>query len=183
MKRSRSVFIKAVLPLVVFVAFVLLLMSGIGKNPRLIPSPLIGKPAPEFALPSLHQPDRVIRKQDLLGQYYLLNVWGSWCPSCRVEHPMVTEVARSGIIPVYGLNWKDEPENAKAWLQRFGDPYRDVLVDYEGRTAIDFGVYGAPESFIIDQKGIIRHKVVGEITPQVVQNELLPLVRKIEAGQ
>jgi cytochrome c biogenesis protein CcmG/thiol:disulfide interchange protein DsbE len=183
MKRSTSVFLRAILPLVIFIGFVALLMSGIGKNPRLIPSPLIGKPAPEFALPSLHDPQRIIRKQDLLGQYYLLNVWGSWCPSCRVEHPMVSEVARSGMIPVYGLNWKDDPANAKAWLQRFGDPYKDILVDQEGRTAINFGVYGAPESFVIDQKGIIRHKVVGEITPQVVQNELLPLIRKMEAGQ
>ncbi len=183
MKRINPVVIKSLLPLFIFVAFIVLLISGIGKDPSRIPSPLINKPAPEFALPTLYEPDRIVRKQDLLGKYYLLNVWGSWCPSCRVEHPVIMELARSGTIPVYGLNWKDEPENAKAWLLRFGDAYTDILVDYDGRTAIDFGVYGAPESFVIDQKGIIRHKVVGEMTPQIVQNELLPLIKKMETGQ
>lgn len=183
MKRSHITFLKAALPLLLFIGFIFLLMSGLGKDPRKIPSPLINKPAPDFTLPTLYNPEKNISKDDLLGQYYLLNVWGSWCPSCRVEHPVIEEIARSGVIPVYGLNWKDEPENAKAWLHQFGNPYTEILVDYEGRTAINFGVYGAPETFVIDQKGIIRHKVVGEITPQIVQNELLPLIRKMEAGQ
>lgn len=171
--------IKALIPLLIFIALVVLLFNGLGKNPRLIPSALIDKPVPEFSVPSL-MTGKTITHQTLKGQMYLLNVWGSWCPNCRLEHPMVTEFARQNIIPVYGLNYKDEDSDARLWLQRFGNPYTDILVDKKGLVGIDFGVYGAPETFLIDKNGIIRHKIVGELNPQNIQNEILPLIQKYQ---
>ena len=169
--------VKALIPLVIFLSLVFLLYNGLGKDTRLLPSALIDKPVPQFSLPSLLN-DEIIDNNSLKGQMYLLNVWGSWCPNCRIEHPMVTEFARQNIIPVYGLNYKDEDANAKAWLNQFGNPYTDILVDLDGRVGIDFGVYGAPETFLIDGNGIIRHKIVGELNPQNIQNELLPMIEK-----
>ncbi len=169
--------VKALVPLVIFLSLVILLYNGLGKDTRLLPSALIDKPVPKFSLPSLLN-DKIIDNNSLKGQMYLLNVWGSWCPNCRIEHPMVTEFARQNIIPVYGLNYKDEDADAKAWLNQFGNPYTDILVDLDGRVGIDFGVYGAPETFLIDGNGIIRHKIVGELNPQNIQNELLPMIDK-----
>ena len=169
--------IKALIPLVIFLSLVFILFNGLGKNTRLLPSALIGKPIPEFSVPSL-MTGKKIDNNSLKGTMYLLNVWASWCPNCRVEHPMVTELARQNIIPVYGLNYKDEDANAKAWLNQFGNPYTDILVDIDGLVGIDFGVYGAPETFLIDQQGIIRHKIVGELNPYNIQNEILPLIKK-----
>ncbi len=169
--------LKALIPLLIFLSLIILLYNGLGKDTRLLPSALIDKPVPQFALPSL-MTGKIITNQTLKGQMYLLNVWASWCPNCRLEHPMVTEFARQNIIPVYGLNYKDENADAKAWLQQFGNPYFDILVDAKGLVGIDFGVYGAPETFLIDGNGIIRHKIVGELTPQNIQNELLPIIEK-----
>ena len=169
--------IKALIPLIIFLSLVYLLYNGLGKDTRLLPSALIDKPVPQFSLPSLLT-DKTIDNSSLKGQMYLLNVWASWCPNCRVEHPMVTEFARQQIIPVYGLNYKDEEATAKAWLKQFGNPYTDILVDTGGLVGIDFGVYGAPESFLVDGNGIIRHKIVGELNPQNIQNELLPMIEK-----
>ena len=169
--------LKALIPLIIFLLLVFLLYNGLGKDPRLLPSALINKPTPQFSLPTLLT-GKIISKQSLKGQMYLLNVWASWCPNCRQEHPMVTEFARQNIIPVYGLNYKDEAQDAKAWLNQFGNPYTDILVDAKGLVGIDFGVYGAPESFLVDGDGIIRHKIVGELTPQNIQNELLPMIEK-----
>jgi cytochrome c biogenesis protein CcmG/thiol:disulfide interchange protein DsbE len=169
--------LKALIPLVVFLSLVFLLYNGLGKNTRLIPSALINKPVPQFSLKSL-MTGKTINNETLKGQMYLLNVWASWCPNCRVEHPMVTEFARQNIIPVYGLNYKDEKANANAWLQQFGNPYTDILVDADGLVGIDFGVYGAPETFLIDANGIIRHKIVGELNPQNIQAEILPMIQK-----
>ena len=152
-------------PLAVFLALGGLLWSGIGKDTQLIPSPLIDKPAPEFSLPTLQNGDRQISKQALLGKPYLLNVWGSWCPACRVEHSFITEIARSGLTEVYGLNWKDSRSEALRWLQTFGDPYAANAFDESGRTGIDFGVYGAPETFLIDAGGRILEKHVGPLDP------------------
>lgn len=175
---NKTVF-KALIPLLIFIALIALLYNGLGKNPRLLPSALIDKPVPKFSVPSL-MTGKTISNETLNGHMYLLNVWGSWCPNCRLEHPMVTEFARQNIIPVYGLNYKDEDSDAKLWLKQFGNPYTDILVDKEGHVGIDFGVYGAPESFLIDKNGIIRHKIVGELTPGNIQSELLPLIQKYQ---
>ncbi|VAW36061.1 Cytochrome c-type biogenesis protein CcmG/DsbE, thiol:disulfide oxidoreductase [hydrothermal vent metagenome] len=174
---NKKTLFKALIPLIIFLSLAALLFSGIGKDTRLLPSVLINKPVPQFSLPSLIT-GKIINNESLKGQMYLLNVWGSWCPGCRIEHPMVTEFARQNIIPVYGLNYKDKENDAKRWLQQFGNPYKDILVDADGLVGIDFGVYGAPETFLIDADGIIRHKIVGELTPQKIQQELLPLIRK-----
>ncbi|MBN8262821.1 MAG: DsbE family thiol:disulfide interchange protein [Xanthomonadales bacterium] len=175
------------LPLAMFFALAALLAAGVwmSRNPDrdVLPSPLIGKPAPDFALPVLHEPARTVRLQALRGQPFLLNVWGSWCVECRVEHPVLTRFAETKRVRVVGYNWKDEPADALRWLAQFGNPYWIVLSDIEGRAAIDWGIYGAPETFLVDGKGIIRWKHVGPLTDEVVAGELLPLVAKIEAGQ
>jgi cytochrome c biogenesis protein CcmG/thiol:disulfide interchange protein DsbE len=159
--------LRLALPLVVFLALGGLLWNGIGKDTRLIPSPLIDKPAPEFSLPDVKDGNRQISKEGLLGQAYLLNVWGSWCPACRIEHSFVTQIARSGLIPVYGLNWKDTRSEALRWLDAFGDPYVGSAFDESGRTGIDFGVYGAPETFLIDAEGKILEKHIGPLDPEI----------------
>ena len=168
------------LPLALFGALTVLLFAGIRLNqvrdPDVIPSPLIGRPVPAFELPTLHEPARLVTDGELRGTPYLLNVWGSWCPECRVEHPVVDALARSGRLRVIGYNYKDAPQDAMRWLQQFGDPYDLILVDEDGRTAIDFGISGAPESFLVDAQGVVRHKVVGALTPQIVERELLPLL-------
>ena len=170
---------KRVFPLLVFIALGALLFAGVRlsgtRNPSEIPSPLIGKAVPDFALPLLHEPDRVVTRADLLGKPYVLNVWGSWCPSCRVEHPLVEALARSGRIRVIGFNYKDDRDDALRWLDQFGNPYEFSLVDREGRKAIDFGVTAAPETFVVDAQGIVRYKQTGPITPDVIENKILPL--------
>ena len=173
------------LPLLVFVALAMLLAAGVWMSRKpdrdVLPSPLIGKPAPAFALPVLHEPTRTVTLADLKGQPFLLNVWGSWCVECRVEHPVLTKFAESKRLRVIGYNWKDEPADALRWLEQFGNPFWLVLADVEGRTALDWGVYGAPESFLVDGKGIVRWKHVGPLTDALIAKELLPLVAKIEA--
>jgi cytochrome c biogenesis protein CcmG/thiol:disulfide interchange protein DsbE len=171
------------LPLVLAGALGLLLMWGLGNDPKYIPSPLIGKPAPVFDLPELNQPDARVSSGTLAGRAYLLNVWASWCAMCQVEHPVVEAFARKGTVPVIGLNWKDEPADAKRWLAQFGNPYTEIAVDQSGRTGIDFGVYGAPETFVIDDKGIVRYKHVGPLTPEVVAGEIEPLLASIAGGK
>ena len=176
--------IKRLLPLLAFAALALLLGVGVmmnsGKDTSAIPSPLVGKPAPDFALPVLDEPDRIITRDDLLGEPYLLNVWGSWCPACRDEHPVITELAESGRIRVIGYDYKDEAADARRWLQQFGNPYALVITDVEGRAALDWGIYGAPESFLVDAQGMIRWKFVGPLTPEVVQTQLLPALESLQ---
>lgn len=166
----------------VFVALVLLLAVGLRLNPREVPSPLIGRPAPAFELPLLMQPDRKFNEKTMLGRVWILNVWASWCPPCLVEHPVVTQVSRSGMAPVVGLNYKDKREDALPWLKRNGDPFQLVAFDENGRIGIDYGVYGVPETYIIDRQGVIRYKHIGPITPDVVKQDMEPLVRKLNAG-
>ena len=166
----------------VFVALVLLLAVGLRLNPREVPSPLIGKPAPAFELPLLMEPDKKFSEKTMLGRVWILNVWASWCPPCLVEHPVVTQVSRSGMAPVIGLNYKDKPEDALPWLKRNGDPYELIVFDGNGRIGIDYGVYGVPETYIIDRQGVIRYKHIGPLTADVVQKEMDPLVRKLNAG-
>ena len=167
-------------PLALFGATAAFLGVGLRLDPRELPSPLIGKTAPAFALPLLHQPDKVCSQSELLGTVWVLNVWASWCVSCREEHAALTALARSSAAPVVGLNYKDEREQALAWLGRFGDPYALSLQDREGRLGMDYGVYGVPETFVIDRKGVVRYKRVGILTTESVRERLLPLVKELQ---
>ena len=166
-----------------FLALLGLLLYGVRQSDRAdresLPSPLIGRAAPQFSLPLLHEPTREVASAELLGQPYLLNVWGSWCPACREEHPVLSRYAATGELRVVGYNWKDEREDALRWLQQFGDPYSMILVDYEGRAAIDWGIYGAPETFLVDAAGVVRWKHVGPLTDDIIERELSPLVASL----
>lgn len=174
---------RGIAPLIMFLLLVLALAIGLTRDPSEVSSPLIGKPAPEFSLPRLHQPDKSIALNDLKGEVSLINVWASWCGSCRVEHPFLIEIAKSGVIPIYGLNYKDEPEDAINWLSKLGDPYKAVAVDYKGRVGIDFGVYGAPESYLLDQNGVIIYKKIGPVTPDDWRKNILPLINKLRTNR
>ena len=165
-----------------FALLVALLAAGLGLNPREVPSPLIGKPAPHFELPLLAAPDKTFSEKDLLGKVWILNVWASWCPPCLVEHPVVTALAKSQIAPVIGLNYKDAREDALPWLARNGDPFQFSVFDAAGRIGIDYGVYGAPETYVIDRKGVIRYKHIGPLTPEIAQKKIAPLVKELNAG-
>jgi len=173
------------LPLAVFAALVVLLAAGVWltrqPNREALPSPLIGKPAPAFSLPVLHEPGRLLSSAELRGAPYVLNVWGSWCPGCRDEHPVLTRFAETRRVRVLGYNWKDEHADALRWLEQFGNPYWMVVVDYEGRTAIDWGIYGAPETFLVDGDGVVRWKHVGPLTDDDIRDALLPKLVEIEA--
>jgi cytochrome c biogenesis protein CcmG/thiol:disulfide interchange protein DsbE len=166
------------IPIGLFGALVWFFNAGLDLDPRKIPSPLIGKPAPEFTLPVLGEPARQVSMSDYRGQVVLVNVWGSWCVACRAEHQTLLAIARSGEVPILGLDWKDETADAQAWLRNLGNPYDITLVDMDGRVAIDFGVYGAPESFLIDKQGTIIHKITGPIDWQMWNEEILPIVRQ-----
>lgn len=170
--------LQRLLPLLAFIALAVLLYAGVRlsgtRDPNALPSPLIDRPAPEFSLPTLHAPEKIVSRADLLGAPYLLNVWGSWCPACRVEHPLIERIAREGKIRVIGFNYKDEPDDAKRWLRQFGDPYSEILVDLDGRSGIQWGVYGAPETFLVDAEGVIRFKHVGPMTPDIYARDILP---------
>jgi cytochrome c biogenesis protein CcmG, thiol:disulfide interchange protein DsbE len=162
------------LPLVLFVAVVGYLAIGLTKDPRVVPSPLIGKPIPPFSLPQLRDPEARLSSTDFNAGMVLLNVWATWCVSCRHEHETLLEVAKQ--IPIYGLNYKDDREAAIRWLDQLGDPYVATAFDQEGRVGIDFGVYGAPETYLIDGSGVIVYKLIGPMTPDIWNEELLPLV-------
>jgi len=169
------------LPLAIFLVILGFLFVGLFRDPREVPSPLIGKPAPAFSLAQLHQPERTLATADMRGQVWLLNVWASWCVSCRVEHPLLVEMSKQHVVPIVGLNYKDKRDDAKAWLARFGNPYDASLFDDEGRVGIDFGVYGVPETFVIDQNGVIRLKHIGPITADVLATKIEPLLKKLDA--
>lgn len=169
---------KFLIPIALFVALGVLLAVGLRLDPKKIPSPLIGKPLPAFSLPTLDNPARIVSNTDLKGPV-LINVWASWCTACRDEHPLLVELARTGVVPVIGLNYKDKPEDANAILARDGNPYGMVLVDTSGRTGIDWGVYGVPETFLVDRDGVIRYKHIGPITPDALDRTILPLVRAL----
>ncbi len=166
-------------PLAIFIVLVVFLAAGLKLDPREVPSPLVGKPAPAFAAPLLAAPERRLGKDDLLGQVWLLNVWASWCGACRDEHPLLVAYARSGGVPLYGLNYKDKREDGLGWLKQFGDPYTASLFDPDGRIGIDFGVYGVPETFVIDGKGVVRLKHIGPITPQVLRDKIEPILKQL----
>jgi cytochrome c biogenesis protein CcmG/thiol:disulfide interchange protein DsbE len=167
-------------PLGGFALLSALLAAGLRLKPREVPSPLIGQPAPDFDLPHLHDAAQRVSPAQMRGQVWLLNVWASWCAPCRTEHPLLVAVARDAGVPLLGLSYKDDPRSAQEWLRALGDPYRAVAVDREGRAAIDYGVYGVPETFVIDRAGLVRHKHVGPLTPQAWAGELQPLIRRLQ---
>lgn len=172
-------YLKFLIPMGIFLVLVLFLGAGLKLDPKEVPSPLIGKPAPAFALARLDDPAQTIRRDDLLGQVWMLNVWASWCVACREEHPLLVEFAKSKMLPIYGLNYKDKPLAGQKWLSDFGNPYTASLSDLDGRVGIDFGVYGVPETFIIDRQGVVRFKQIGPVTPEVIRTKIEPLVRQL----
>jgi len=166
-------------PLGIFIVLALFLAVGLRLDPREVPSPLIDKPAPAFSAPLLSKPEVTMGKQDLAGKVWLLNVWASWCVACRDEHPVLVEFAKRGVVPVYGLNYKDQRPAAFSWLRQGGNPYVDSFFDADGRIGIDYGVYGVPETFVIDRQGTIRYKHIGALTPEVLRDRIEPLIRKL----
>jgi cytochrome c biogenesis protein CcmG/thiol:disulfide interchange protein DsbE len=171
--------LRYLIPLAVFLTLVGFLAVGLKLDPKEVPSPLIGKPAPDFALTRLDQPALTIRREDLLGKVWMLNVWASWCTACREEHPVLLDFARRRLVPVYGLNYKDQRGAGLRWLGNYGDPYETSLYDPDGRVGIDWGVYGVPETFVIDRQGVVRYKHIGPLTPEVIRERIEPLLRQL----
>jgi cytochrome c biogenesis protein CcmG/thiol:disulfide interchange protein DsbE len=171
---------KLLIPLGVFIVLFGFLLVGLWRDPREVPSPLIGKPAPAFTLAQLHEPAKTLGPTDLKGQVWLLNVWASWCVSCREEHPLLVELSKSKVVPIVGLNYKDESVAGKRWLSQFGDPYNVSVVDRDGRVGIDWGVYGVPETFVVDKQGIIRFNQIGPVTVESLEQKIIPLVRELQ---
>ena len=167
------------IPLVLFILLVGFLAVGLRHDPHEVPSPLIDKPAPAFQLAQLRDPTQTFSAADMHGKVWLLNVWASWCVTCRDEHPLLLQYARSGALPIYGLNYKDKREDALSWLGELGDPYVLSVSDTDGRVGIDYGVYGAPETYLIDRNGVIRFKQIGPVTPDIWQDKILPLAQKL----
>ena len=165
-----------------FLILLIFLGYGLTLNPREVPSPLIGKPAPAFRLPTVADPAKSMGTDDFAGKVTLLNVWASWCVSCRQEHPLLVELARKGSVQVYGLNYKDTRQDARRWLASFGDPYVAGAFDEDGRVGIEWGVYGVPETFVIDRKGVIRHKLTGPVTPENWAKTLQPLIQRLQTA-
>ena len=168
-----------VLPLGIFGLLVVLLGFGLTNDPKKVPSPLIGKPAPAFDLPLLHNQQVNFSPDDFKGKVWILNVWASWCVSCRAEHKVITKLANMNLVDVVGLNYKDEPQDGTRWLQQFGDPYAHSVLDYEGRAGIDWGVYGVPETFLIGKDGLIKYKHIGPVTDKALMDEVLPAINAL----
>jgi len=171
--------LRYLIPLALFVVLVVFLAIGLTRDPQELPSALINKPAPEFRLPTVKDPTKSFSAADMRGKVWMLNVWASWCIACREEHPLLFEYAKSGAVPIYGLNYKDKREDALGWLDEFGDPYLLSVTDLDGRVGMDYGVYGAPESYIVDKSGTIRLKYVGPVTREVWSKKILPLVQEL----
>ena len=172
---------KFLLPLTIFGIMLGFLAVGLTLNPREIPSPLVGKAAPVFSLPQLHEQDKMFSPDDMKGQVWLLNFWASWCSGCRTEHPVLMDLANSGLVPIYGVDYKDQRGEALAWLDEWGNPYPIVAVDAAGRVGIDYGVYGVPETYVIDKQGLIRYKQIGPLDDETVEKKILPLVKELQA--
>jgi len=154
---------------------------GLGLNPREVPSPLVGRAAPAFTLPQLHEPAKQFSPQDMKGKVWLFNVWASWCTACEHEHPVFMELSRQNLVPIYGMDYKDKREDGEAWLRKNGNPYTLVVSDAEGRVGIDYGVYGVPETYVIDKQGVIQHKQIGAVTPEILSEKIIPLVKELQA--
>jgi cytochrome c biogenesis protein CcmG/thiol:disulfide interchange protein DsbE len=167
------------IPFAIFVVLLIFLAIGLGHNPHEVPSPLINKPAPAFQLPQLQDPAKTFSATEMRGKVWLLNVWATWCLPCREEHPLLVELARSGAVPIYGMDYKDKRDDALSLLKEMGDPYVLCASDNDGRVSIDYGVYGVPETYLIDREGVIRFKQVGPLTRDAVQDKILPLVKEL----
>lgn len=176
--RTRLLFL---LPIVAFGGLAAAFLIGLqpGRDPHLIPSPLINKPAPEFTLPSLFDGEAAFSRSDLVGQVHVVNLFASWCVPCRAEHPVLQQLAASGGVPIVGINYKDRKEDAEGWLAELGNPFSRILADTDGKVAIDWGVYGVPETFIVDSQGQIRLKITGPLTEQSLKHDVLPMIRKL----
>ena len=168
-----------VIPLILFALMVGLLGYGLNLDPKKVPSPLIDKSAPTFSLAMLDDPSRQLSTADMLGQVWVLNVWASWCVSCRAEHAVISELARKDLVTVVGLNYKDEPDDAERWLQQFGNPYATSVIDRDGRVGLDWGVYGVPETFVIGADGLIKYKHIGPVTMESLNNKIMPVLREL----
>jgi cytochrome c biogenesis protein CcmG, thiol:disulfide interchange protein DsbE len=173
--------LKYIIPLVLFIVLAVFLALGLKGKPGEIPSPLLNKPAPAFSAPKLKAPNEKLSPADLKGKVWLFNVWASWCVSCRAEHPVMNQLAQQQVAIIIGLNYKDDPEAAKKWLETLGNPYNDSVMDSDGRIGIDWGVYGVPETFVMDKQGIVRYKHTGSVTEEDVQQIFLPLIAKLQA--
>lgn len=171
---------KAMIPLGIFSVLVVFLAIGLTRDPHEVPSPLINKAAPAFTAPRLQAADQSFSAKDMLGQVWLLNTWASWCVACRQEHPVLMEFAKTKTLPIVGLDYKDKESDGLKWLARFGNPYDITITDKDGRIGIDFGVYGVPESFLIDKAGIIRYKQIGPVTEEALRDTIVPLVRELQ---
>ncbi|HUJ01479.1 MAG TPA: DsbE family thiol:disulfide interchange protein [Usitatibacter sp.] len=171
--------VKFGIPLLVFAVLVGFFAVGLTRDPSEVPSPFIGKPAPQFQLTRLDAPDHTFSPQDMRGKVWLLNVWASWCVSCRVEHPLLVQMSKEQQVPIVGLDYKDERADGMKWLSTHGDPYLASAFDSEGKVGIDYGVYGVPETFLIDKQGVIRYKQIGPITPEALEKKIMPLVKKL----
>ncbi len=170
---------KFLIPLAVFFVLVGFLAVGLNRDPREVPSPLVGKPAPPFRVPQLTEPDKTFSPEDMKGKVWLLNVWASWCVACREEHPLLVQLSQSQVAPLVGLDYKDKREDGLGMLNRAGNPYGVVAFDGDGRVGIDYGVYGVPETYVIDKAGTIRYKQIGPITPEALQKKILPLIAEL----
>ncbi|MET0498122.1 MAG: DsbE family thiol:disulfide interchange protein [Steroidobacteraceae bacterium] len=169
------------IPIGLFAALVTFFYVGIDRDKQTLPSPLIGKPAPQFQLPSVDDPTKLVSNSDFAGKPYLLNVWATWCVECRHEHKTLLEIARRGEVPIVGLDWRDDRAQAQQWLQQLGNPYTATAFDDEGRVAIDWGVYGAPETFLIGADGKVLFKHISAMTPEVWERDFLPLLGRTGA--
>ena len=174
-------YLRYLVPLAIFAILVAFLYRGLSLDPKRVPSPLVGKPMPEFSLPRLQDPAATLSDSDLRGKVSVLNIWATWCVSCRAEHTVLLQLARESTVDIYGLNYKDERPAAQQWLQQLGDPYAANAFDADGRAGIDWGVYGAPETFIMDKQGIVRHKHIGPLSVDDLNNTILPLIAELQA--
>lgn len=171
---------KFLIPLALFAVLVVFLAAGLRLDPREVPSPLVNKPAPAFKVPQLEQPELQFAAEDMKGQVWLFNVWASWCVACRQEHPVLMQFARQKLVPIIGLDYKDQRKDALGVLQRSGNPYDINAFDADGRVGIDYGVYGVPESYVIDKAGIIRYKHIGPITVEALEKTIIPLINELK---
>ena len=175
-------YLRFLVPLAIFFILVVFLFRGLSLDPKRVPSPLVGKPMPEFSLPRLQDPAATLSDSDLKGKVSVLNIWATWCVSCRAEHEVLLQLANTGMVDIYGLNYKDERAAAQQWLRQLGDPYVANAFDADGRTGIDWGVYGAPETFIMDKQGMVRHKHIGPLTVDDLNTTILPLIAELQAS-
>jgi len=172
-----------IVPLIAFAVLIPVFMIGLTRNPNELPSPLLDKPAPVYELPSLLDPSRSVGSETYAGQVALVNVWATWCPGCRQEHDFLLELAAEKTVPIFGLNWRDSRPEALRWLQALGDPYIDSAFDQDGRVGIDWGVYGAPETFLIDQNGIVVLKHIAPLTREIWDRDFVPRIEQLRSRQ